>query len=464
MPNSGTPEFGGEGARLRFPRHLVFLLPPLLSILAACSLAVDGEQARICRLALPALEGGGAAVSVTQVLHGREPNSVRVEYRATRPGGAPLPRFAICRFAAEGLSANKAELVGVTTDRGPVSPATIYLLKRYYLETPDALAGDPGPGDPALGLPEVSRGTAYAAEQLLVALPRIAIYGLLASAYALVFGLVGRINLAFGELAALGAAAAGLVVAALSLGGVSSVLPGLALGLAAAMAVAALHGTVAGHVSFRLVPAARSQAGLIATLGLSLALMEYLRLAGGAVPNWIPPVWTEPWRIARAGEFVVTLTPVSVATSGIGFAAAALLVLRMRLSRFGRAWRAASDDALAAALCGVDARRLALTTFAASGALAGLAGALAAVQFGALGFAGGFGLGLKALAAAILGGVGSVAGALIGGLAIGLFETLWTAYLPIEGRDLALFVVLVLFITLKPEGLFGAAPPLKVTS
>ena len=110
------------------------------------------------------------------------------------------------------------------------------------------------------------------------------------------------------------------------------------------------------------------------------------------------------------------------------------------------------------------ARRLALTTFAASGALAGLAGALAAVQFGALGFAGGFGLGLKALAAAILGGVGSVAGALIGGLAIGLFETLWSAYLPIEGRDLALFVVLVLFITLKPEGLFGAAPPLKVTS
>jgi branched-subunit amino acid ABC-type transport system permease component len=86
------------------------------------------------------------------------------------------------------------------------------------------------------------------------------------------------------------------------------------------------------------------------------------------------------------------------------------------------------------------------------------------VQFGALGFAGGFGLGLKALAAAILGGVGSVPGALLGGLAIGLFETLWSAFLPIEGRDLALFVVLILFITLRPEGLFGAAPPLKVPS
>ena len=85
----------------------------------------------------------------------------------------------------------------------------------FGLQPRGPLAGDPGPGDPALGLPEVARGTAYAAEQVLVALPRIAIYGLLASAYALVFGLVGRINLAFGELAAIGAAATGLVVAAL---------------------------------------------------------------------------------------------------------------------------------------------------------------------------------------------------------------------------------------------------------
>jgi branched-chain amino acid transport system permease protein len=212
------------------------------------------------------------------------------------------------------------------------------------------------------------------------------------------------------------------------------------------------------------VPAAKSQASLIATVGLSLALMEYLRLSGGAVPDWIPPIWTEPWRLARAGTFIVTLTPVTVATSAVGLAAACTLVGAMRFSRFGRQWRAASDDPLAAALLGIDGKRLALATFGISGALAGLAGALVAVQFGALGFAGGFGLGLKALAAAILGGVGSIGGALLGGLAIGLFETLWSAYLPIEGRDLALFVVLVLFIVFRPEGLFGAAVPLKATS
>jgi hypothetical protein len=113
-------------------------------VLAACSVPVDADQARVCRLALPALEGGGARISVTQVLHGREPNTVRVEYRAARGGQDPLPRYALCRFAAQNPSANTPDLVGVTTDRGPVSPAAIFLLKRYYLDTPDAARADPG--------------------------------------------------------------------------------------------------------------------------------------------------------------------------------------------------------------------------------------------------------------------------------------------------------------------------------
>ncbi|NNM73283.1 hypothetical protein [Enterovirga aerilata] len=94
-------------------------------------------------MALPALEGGGARIEIRQVLHGHEPNSVRIEYRATRPGGPAFARHAVCRFAADGLSASKMELVGVTTDRGPLSPAAVYLLKRYYLDTPDALADEP---------------------------------------------------------------------------------------------------------------------------------------------------------------------------------------------------------------------------------------------------------------------------------------------------------------------------------
>ncbi len=435
----------------------------LLGLIVGCSLAVDADQTRICRMSLPALEASGARVLVRQVLHGREPNTVRINYHAIRPGGGPaLSRFAVCRFG-QGLSVGKAELVGITTDRGTISPAAIYLLRRYYLDTPDALEGDPGPGEAAVALPEINHGLAYAAEQVLVALPRVAIYGLLAAAYALVLGLVGRINLAFGELAAVGAAAMGLVVAALSIAGSGSILPGLAIGLAVASITAALYGAVAGHVAFVIIPARRSQASLIATIGLSLALMEYLRLAGGATPNWIPPVGAEPWLLARAGNFVVTITPISVLTTFVGLAAAVGLLAILRFSRFGQEWRSASDDPGAAALFGVNNLRLALATFAISGALAGLAGALVAIQYGALGFADGFQLGLKALAAAILGGIGSVPGGLVGGLAIGLFETLWSAYLPIEGRDLAVYLLLILLITLRPEGLFGATLPQKAS-
>jgi branched-chain amino acid transport system permease protein len=127
----------------------------------------------------------------------------------------------------------------------------------------------------------------------------------------------------------------------------------------------------------------------------------------------------------------------------------------MRRSRFGRAWRAYADDPKAAALFGVDGRGLLLRTLALSGAMAGLSGALVVLQYGGLGFAGGFQLGLKALVAAVLGGVGSVAGAFLGGLAIGLFETAWSMLMPIDARDIALYALLAAVLVFRPGGFFG---------
>jgi branched-chain amino acid transport system permease protein len=128
----------------------------------------------------------------------------------------------------------------------------------------------------------------------------------------------------------------------------------------------------------------------------------------------------------------------------------------MRLTGFGRAWRAYADDAKAASLFGVDGRRLLRQTLAIAGAMAGLAGMLIVAQYGGLGFAGGLQFGLKALIAAIIGGIGSVSGALVGGVAIGLFETLWSAYLPIDTRDIALYAALVAFLVFRPGGLLGS--------
>jgi branched-subunit amino acid ABC-type transport system permease component len=432
-------------------------LVSLLLGLAGCGLSVDAEQSRVCRTILPALNPD-ARIAVRAVESGPYARTVRVRYDVEQADRAPQERWIICRFAAEGLSPNKAELTDLVTEEGPVSGASLYLLKRFYLETPDAASGSPAvaEGQASLQLPAP---LAYALQQVLASLPRTAIYGLLAAAYALVFGLVGRINLAFGELAAVGSAATVAGPAVVLVSGTSSPALGLGAGLAAAIFAGALHSFAGGHLTLARIKSRSTQPSLIATVGLSLALMEHLRLAQSPVTVWLPPVWTQTWPIARAGDFAVVLTPITLATSSVGLAAALFLIWLMYASPFGRAWRAYADDPHAAALFGVHGERLLARTLLLAGAMAGLSGMLIVAQYGGLGFAGGFQFGLKALIAAIVGGIGSIIGALLGGIAVGLFETLWSAYLPIEGRDMALYTALVLFLVFRPGGFLGIREP-----
>lgn len=428
-----------------------------LCVLGACGLSIDAEQVRVCRSALPALNSG-ATVTVERVQAGPSPRSLRVTYRAETPGRPPLERFVICRFAAEGLSINKGEITDLETEEGPLSGASLYLLKRYYLETPEGVAADPG-SKPDADVIEVPGTVAYWMQQLLVSLPRTSIYALLSVAYALVFGLTSRINLAFGELAAVGSAAMVAGASILLTSGLTSPILGLAAGLAGALFAGALHSAVGGHLTISMIKAKSSQPSLIATVGLSLVLMEYLRLVQSPVTVWLPPIWSDAWTLARSEDFLVSLTPVSAVTAGLGLAAALALLWSMKATGFGRSWRAYADDAWAAELLGVNGPRLRTKTFALAGAMAALSGLLIVVQYGGLGFAGGFQYGLKALIGAVIGGIGSIPGALLGGFIVGLFETLWSAYLPIEARDIALYAALVVFLIFRPGGLLGFQDP-----
>ncbi|MGO4570955.1 branched-chain amino acid ABC transporter permease [Microvirga sp. 2TAF3] len=424
-----------------------------LGLLAGCSFSTDAEQTRVCRITLPALNPG-ARITVQRVEKGATPQSLRILYSAEYPGRPLLDRFAICQFAAEGLSPNKAELTGLATEEGPISGASLYLLKHYYIDSPEGIAGDPG-SPASTEVAEVPDSLAYFLQQFATSLPRTAIYALLAVAYALVFGLSGRINLAFGELAAIGSAAtiAGASIAIAS--GVSSPVLGLAAGLLAALFAGAIHSAVGGYFTIGRIRTVSNQPSLIATVGLSLFLMEYLRLVQSPVTVWLPPIWSEQWPVARAGNFLVALTPISLITSGIGLVAALTLLWLMKATGFGLSWRAYADDQRAAALFGVDGGRLLIQTLALAGAMAALSGMLIVAQYGGLGFAGGFQYGLKALIAAVIGGIGSIPGAMLGGVAVGLFETAWSAYLPIEGRDMALYVALVVFLIFRPGGFLG---------
>jgi len=424
-----------------------------LLLLTACGLSIDADQARVCRTALPALNPG-ASIIVQRIQEGPAARSLTVLYTAQYPDRPALDRYAVCTFAAEGLSLNKAELTGLATEEGPVSGASLYMLKHYYLETPEGVAADPG-SPPDAAVVEIPAGLAYWLQQVLVSLPRTAIYALLSVAFALVFGLSGRVNLAFGELAAVGSAATVAGVALVLVSGVNSPVLGIMAALVGAVFAGALHGAVGGYFTISRITTLSSQPSLIATVGLSLALMEYLRLVQSPVTIWLPPIWADAWPLARAADFLVSLTPISLITAGIGLVAALGLLWLMKATGFGRAWRAVADDARAAAIMGVNGLRLLTQTLALAGGMAGLSGMLIVVQYGGLGFAGGFQYGLKALIGAIIGGIGSVPGALLGGCIIGLFETVWSAYLPIEGRDIALYSALVVFLIFRPGGLLG---------
>ena len=167
------------------------------------------------------------------------------------------------------------------------------------------------------------------------------------------------------------------------------------------------------------------------------------------------PQLNQPFALARAGDFVAVATPMAFVVSAVTLAAGLGLVVIFRYSRIGREWRAYADDPLAAEMMGVSPAAMTARAFALSGALAGLAGATMTAAFGAVGYGLSATLTLKALTAAIVGGIGSLPGAFLGGLIIGAAETGWSALFPIDYRDIAVYALLTIFIALRPSGLLG---------
>jgi branched-subunit amino acid ABC-type transport system permease component len=333
----------------------------------------------------------------------------------------------------------------------------LQLLKRFWLAAEGA-AADPEPIAGATRVPALPRPIAVTLQHVLLALPSSAIYALLAAAYSLIYGLVGRINLAFGELAAVSGYAAFLGVALAGPSGGIAV--PLLLALLLALLAAMFYGVASGRFVFQPLSSQTGQRVLIGTIALAIVLQEFLRLAQGSRLKWVQPMLGTPYAVARAGDYVVTVTPMAVGAAALCLLAAGALLALMRASRFGRSWRACADDPGAAELFGVDRRRVLLMTFALGSVLAGLAGYVITVYYGTLGYAGGIVLGLKALLAAVLGGIGSVPGAFLGGLLLGGAEALWSGLFPIEFRDLAIFSGLVALLVFRPAGLFGFAEPL----
>ncbi len=441
---------GRYPARMRVVSGIMGLMA-LLS-LSGCGEGIDPHQTQICRAAAVALsEGQSFRVEAQSGLPATAalPAGVRIDLQPQ--SRSPHVRWLECRFALA-PSGTTPDLVDLTTESGRLPEPRLFVLKRFWLTTQEAAAADPLIAEQARALVTVPLGVAYALQQSVNALPNAAVYGLLAAAYSLVYGLFGRINLAFGELAAVGGFSALMGASMLSFAPPLAV---LGVAIIFGLWASTLHGAVIDR--FVVWPLRRStgQQGLVATIGLALFLQEYLRLVQGNQAKWISSVLASPIALVRADDFTVTVTPIGlVLAAGAGLASLAVLAV-LRFSGFGRNWRAMADDPVAAALFGIDPKVLSMKTFVLASGLAGLAGASVTVFYGSLGIIYTTTLGLKALIAAIVGGIGSVPGAFLGGLAIALVEAAWSAYFPIVYRDFVVDALLVAMLVLRPGGLFG---------
>jgi branched-subunit amino acid ABC-type transport system permease component len=432
---------------------------------AACGRVTDSEQLRLCRALLPVLHAEGTAfreIRVAPAALGK--SGVRIDYTAREPGQESgkesreaRPAYGLtCGFGGTTFERDRLDLVAVEIDGKPIGQGRLTFLRRFLAE-----AGPSETTPSPQHSPELSAAAAYALQQLINALALAAVYALLATAYSLIYGLTGRINLAFGEIAVLGAyGAIGGVAATVALG-IADPIAGLALALAVAAAMAGGWSLLVGravvaplHARHRL-----GQPILIATAAVALSLSEFMRLTQGSRERWAPPVFNQPLVLASAENFAVTVTPMQIAVALLGLAAAGGVLVLLGRTRFGRAWRAFADDPGTAALLGVNGERLFAATFLLAGLLAGLAGWIVAAHYGNVSFSMGAMLGLKALVAAVVGGIGSVPGAFLGGVCVALIETGWSAYFDIEARDIVLFSLLIVVFVLRPGGLLGFTGP-----
>jgi branched-chain amino acid transport system permease protein len=292
----------------------------------------------------------------------------------------------------------------------------------------------------------------YFLQQVLNGLHIGAIYALLAFGYALINGVLHRTNLAHGAIFAFSGQTM-ILVAVYGWQTLWLTLPAtIAVAIIAALAYSALIGMVLSRNVFEPLAGRSPNTIVAATLGVSIVLMELSRIAADTHDFWLPPLLSTPIVFTQGGGYQVTLTVMQLLNCLLILATLAVAGLVLARSHFGREWRAVSDDPAAAALCGVDATRVFRATVLVGAVTAALAGILAALYFGNIGFGSGLVFGLKILFVTAIGGYHAPTRAALGAFAFGIAESLWSGYFPIEWRDAWMFALLAAVLVLRMAG------------
>jgi len=301
-------------------------------------------------------------------------------------------------------------------------------------------------------------------QQLVNGLMIGCLYALIAVGYTMVYGIIELINFAFGELFMFGAFITIMMMAPkITLFGNTVSMPGLNFFLAIliAMVVVGIMGVVIERLAYRPLRNAPRLAALISAIGVSILLQNLAQSIFGSneVSFSSIPLFTtaagEPKAFALGG---VQITYFQVFVVVVTVVAMLLLNLYVRRTRMGRAMRASAQDKRTAALMGVNVNKVITLTFLIGSAMGALAGGLYGGVYHAAWPLMGFNPGLKAFIAAVLGGIGNIPGAFLGGLLLGVIEALGSAYLPMgsQYRDAFAFVILILILSFRPSGLLGS--------
>jgi branched-chain amino acid transport system permease protein len=298
-------------------------------------------------------------------------------------------------------------------------------------------------------------------QQLINGLSLGGIYALIALGYTMVYGIIELINFAHGDVYTLGTF---FSLATLSLLGVSGELHGLPLiGVAlltilVSMLLCGLTGVVIERLAYRRLRNAPRLAPLITAIGMSFILENIMQYWKGPAPIPVPQFIPNP--TFHVGSIEIAAKQILVIVLAIVMMVA--LQLFIYNTRMGKAMRATAQDRDAAQLMGININTTIALTFLIGSALAGAAGFVSGVYYGSTYFFNGFAAGLKAFTAAVLGGIGNLAGAMLGGFLIGLVESMTTQFISDQWSNVVVFSVLVLVLIFRPSGLLGESVPSKV--
>jgi branched-chain amino acid transport system permease protein len=297
----------------------------------------------------------------------------------------------------------------------------------------------------------------YFLQQLINGLTLGSVYGLIAIGYTMVYGIIGMVNFAHGDIYMIGAFQAMIMLLICGVLGISWVPAILMLMLVVSVVLTAAYGWTVERIAYRPLRGSNRLAPLISAIGMSVLLQNYVQLLQGPRPKPVPSVIEGKIQLmgGTAGAFLVQITYMQIVIIVVTIVLMGGFAFAIGATSLGRQQRACEQDMKMASLLGVNVDRTISLTFVMGAALAAVAGMMVTLYYGNNDFFIGFVAGIKAFTAAVLGGIGSLPGAMLGGILIGLIEAMWSAYFKAEYKDVAAFAVLVLVLIFRPTGLLG---------